>query len=588
MKLIRAWMKQLVTSPKTLLISLVSILAVATASWGYWWFSYPVIADVNYSQCQVSYGDVVASWDGGEESSDGSNDESDSEIWNQEGMHYQVRSFSLYGKADDINKPLTIEEEPTYIATGGEHACSSDIDETIDLLSDQYRYSGARAEYVRLGVPNLNQDITSSKSPKFIKKPSLLSRLNPFSIDIANTNLDLETPVYGDFADKAAVWVDDGGSVDIINEDESHQLWCINYLECGDITTQTDEGLPSKGAGYQFVSDNCPRSINCSTEWHSDFATTNILDVIRGHSFDLRLSAASVYAPYVGSETLLVFAYPQESSLDLEISTSSVEVSSGDELSIDIMLHKSGPTIKSLELVVDSDQQPLSIDERMSLDTNQLDSLNSEDRLSVNLSGVVDGSFLEDQCYILAISAKSDEVELGEGSIEYCIKSPSLVLTYNIATRGDTVADINEFAVLVAQTLGDSRGWSRSDVGFRRVDSGVSDFTIWLAAADQLTSFSTLCSAEYSCRVGRDVIINDVRWRNATPSWNEAGGNLRDYRHMVVNHEAGHLLGFGHLNCPTPGAPAPVMLQQSIDLQGCKFNPWPVDSEVAILLGRVG
>ena len=156
----------------------------------------------------------------------------------------------------------------------------------------------------------------------------------------------------------------------------------------------------------------------------------------------------------------------------------------------------------------------------------------------------------------------------------------SKVVTYSIRTKGPTKSNIQEFSSLAAQTLADSRGWSKAGVGFKEVSSGGS-FVLWRATAEQVPSFSSGCSSNYSCRVGKDVIINEERWNNATNSWNAAGGSLRDYRHMVVNHEVGHFLSLGHENCKTPGSPAPIMQQQSIDLQGCTFNPWPLAWEIA-------
>lgn len=154
------------------------------------------------------------------------------------------------------------------------------------------------------------------------------------------------------------------------------------------------------------------------------------------------------------------------------------------------------------------------------------------------------------------------------------------IVTYDVTTKGVITSDINEFKQQANVTLNDGRGWSRMGVAFQEVASG-GQFTLVLSQASQVPSFSPGgCGAEYSCRVGRYVIINQDRWVGATSSWNSAGGSLRDYRHMVVNHETGHWLGHGHSNCTGAGQPAQVMQQQSISLQGCTFNPWPTASEL--------
>ena len=159
------------------------------------------------------------------------------------------------------------------------------------------------------------------------------------------------------------------------------------------------------------------------------------------------------------------------------------------------------------------------------------------------------------------------------------LPATGMVVNYSVDTRGGIYASVDEFARQVNETLNDGRGWSRLGVSFNQVASG-GQFTVVLSEASQVPSFSGECSSSLSCRVGRYVIINQDRWLGATSVWNGGGGSLRDYRHMVINHETGHWLGHDHASCDGAGLPARIMQQQSVSLQGCTFNPWPTTPEL--------
>ena len=151
-------------------------------------------------------------------------------------------------------------------------------------------------------------------------------------------------------------------------------------------------------------------------------------------------------------------------------------------------------------------------------------------------------------------------------------------VTYRVETRGRIVADLDVFKKQAQQSYDDPRGWRGAGVAFRRVSSGGS-FVLVLSEASQVPTFSSSCSAQWSCRVGDFVIINQKRWLRASQMWHQTKGSTREYRHMVVNHETGHWLGHGHRSCPGSGSLAPVMQQQSMGLAGCKPNPWPTAAE---------
>lgn len=174
--------------------------------------------------------------------------------------------------------------------------------------------------------------------------------------------------------------------------------------------------------------------------------------------------------------------------------------------------------------------------------------------------------------------APTEAVSAARGPVRHRVPARRVV-RYHVETRGRITTSVRAFRRLVQQTYDDARGWRGAGIEFRQVRRGGA-FTVVLAAANKVPAFHPICDSTWSCRVGRHVVINQERWKHASPAWNRAGLPLRDYRHMVVNHETGHWLGHGHASCPRRGAPAPVMMQQSKGRDGCRFNPWPTLREL--------
>lgn len=155
------------------------------------------------------------------------------------------------------------------------------------------------------------------------------------------------------------------------------------------------------------------------------------------------------------------------------------------------------------------------------------------------------------------------------------------IYRYCAAQRGLNDSVLADFRLKLAATLGDVRGWNdKGRIAFIYDEAGCQMHN-WLAASSAMTGFGSICDAYYSCTVYPNVIINYDRWNGATDPWNAQRLSIEDYRSMVINHEGGHWLGFGHVTCPGAGQPAPVMQQQSVALDGCAFNPWPTAGELA-------
>ncbi|MGW5345344.1 DUF3152 domain-containing protein, partial [Streptomyces sp. NPDC004050] len=158
------------------------------------------------------------------------------------------------------------------------------------------------------------------------------------------------------------------------------------------------------------------------------------------------------------------------------------------------------------------------------------------------------------------------------------------VVRYRVDVEQGIGLDAQLFAEAVHRTLNDDRSWGHGgSKTFERVPGGEADFVItlaspgttgvWCAKSDLDTTIDNVsCDSASTER----VMINAFRWAQGSTTYGP--DQMLAYRQMLINHEVGHRLGHGHVNCQTPGALAPIMQQQtkSLDIGGisCKPNPW--------------
>ncbi|MFD7814241.1 DUF3152 domain-containing protein [Streptomyces sp. NPDC059785] len=156
--------------------------------------------------------------------------------------------------------------------------------------------------------------------------------------------------------------------------------------------------------------------------------------------------------------------------------------------------------------------------------------------------------------------------------------------TYRVDVEHGLGLDAELFAQAVQKTLNDDRSWAHNGARtFERISSGKPDFVITLASPGttatwcaksglDTTEDNVSCDSAATAR----VMINAYRWAQGSPTY---GDRIHAYRQMLINHEVGHRLGYGHVTCDKDGSLAPVMQQQTkfLDHDGihCLANPWP-------------
>jgi hypothetical protein len=123
--------------------------------------------------------------------------------------------------------------------------------------------------------------------------------------------------------------------------------------------------------------------------------------------------------------------------------------------------------------------------------------------------------------------------------------------------------------------LNNDTGWTNvTEKSFQLTSVEESDY-VYIFASPEKTD--ELCApietnSIYSCRNEQNIVLNFFRWQNGAVDFKN---DMETYRIYLINHETGHILGWGHVGCPKEGAIAPVMMQQSKGTEGCIPYGWP-------------
>ncbi|MFD9489316.1 DUF3152 domain-containing protein [Streptomyces sp. NPDC059991] len=149
---------------------------------------------------------------------------------------------------------------------------------------------------------------------------------------------------------------------------------------------------------------------------------------------------------------------------------------------------------------------------------------------------------------------------------------------YKVLVEDGVDVSPRQAATEVQAILAHPRSWAAHGRGrFQLVSGGDSaDVTIKIATpatTDRLCAVNGDTHGELNCEVAGGVVVNLKRWVQGSPQYD---GPPAEYRHLIINHEIGHMIGFRqHMACPGEGEAAPVMMQQIKGLKGCRSNAWP-------------
>jgi len=139
---------------------------------------------------------------------------------------------------------------------------------------------------------------------------------------------------------------------------------------------------------------------------------------------------------------------------------------------------------------------------------------------------------------------------------------------YSAHVDRDVTYPLQTFIDLLQIYLADPDGWAGKGYDFE-YDPKAS-LVIRLSSPQTIKKECGL-PMSLSCAVlgGKKMWLNSDRWLKGAK---ESKLSLDSYRQYMVSHEMGHILGHEHEKCPGKGMEAPIMLQQTLGLKGCRSN----------------
>ena len=129
------------------------------------------------------------------------------------------------------------------------------------------------------------------------------------------------------------------------------------------------------------------------------------------------------------------------------------------------------------------------------------------------------------------------------------------LIRFDVRVEENLEIDPNEAAELIAGVLNDERSWRGSrPLAVRAGQRGgeraeLHAYIVTPGTTDRLCA-PLLTRGEVSCQNGNRVVLNAKRWLLGADAY---GTDLKNYRRYLVNHEFGHYIGYGHVECPGDG-----------------------------------